>query len=215
MPGNSSWKTMLEMWAARFRRDPRVAARAVLGTLLAANIAAGLVLWKPWGMSPEQQERQLVQLRQELQQKQASVERLKTIVSKVETARQQGDGFMNEYFIHRRTASSVIVAELREAAGQAGVRQAEHTFAFEPIEGADDLEMMTISGNYEGSYENLVKFVNLLDRSPRFLILDTLTATPQRTAGVLNVNLKMNAFIIHGGKEAAEPPAANLEAGTS
>jgi type IV pilus assembly protein PilO len=214
MPARFDVKKSFEAAASGIRRDPRLAVRLLLGLLLAANIAAGIALWKPWGATPEELERQLADVRRQLQQRQASLERLRAIVAKVETARRQGDEFIAQHFLHRRTASSAIVAELREAAAKAGVKQAEQTFAFEPIEGAEDLEMLTISGSYEGSYENLVKFLNLLDRSPRFLIVDTLTAAPQRTAGVLNVNVKMNAFIIHGGEEVPAPPP-NAETGTS
>lgn len=214
MPANFSIKPALEAVAARLRRDPRALIRLVLGVLVAANVVAAVLLWKPWSASPEQMEQQLAALRQQIRQREASVERLKAIVEKVEKARTQGDEFIDQYFIPRRTASSVIIAELREAAGRAGVKQAEHTFAFEPIEGAEELEMMTISGNYEGSYQNLVQFVNLLDRSPRLVIVDTLTAAPQRTAGALNVNLKMNAFIINRG-EGAEAAQAKAEANSS
>jgi hypothetical protein len=55
---------------------------------------------------------------------------------------------------------------------------------------------MTITGTYEGAYGNLVKFINQMDRSPRFLILSSLTAQPQRTPGKLNVIFRMNAFVI-------------------
>lgn len=214
MPANFSLKPAWEQAAARLRRDPRALIRLVLGVLVAANVVAAVLLWKPWSASPEQMEQQLAALRHQIRQREASVERLKAIVDKVETARTQGDEFIDRYFIPRRTASSVIIAELREAAGRAGVKQAEHTFAFEPIEGAEELEMMTISGNYEGSYQNLVQFVNLLDRSPRLVIVDTLTAAPQRTAGALNVNLKMNAFIINRS-EGAEAAQAKAEANSS
>lgn len=214
MPANFSLKPAWEQAAARLRRDPRALIRLVLGVLVAANVVAAVLLWKPWSASPEQMEQQLAALRQQIRQREASVERLKAIVDKVEKARTQGDEFIDRYFIPRRTASSVIIAELREAAGRAGVKQAEHTFAFEPIEGAEELEMMTISGNYEGSYQNLVQFVNLLDRSPRLVIVDTLTAAPQRTAGALNVNLKMNAFIINRS-EGAEAAQAKAEANSS
>jgi|YNPMSStandDraft_1061717.scaffolds.fasta_scaffold04916_4 type IV pilus assembly protein PilO len=211
MPGNFNWRSGLERAWARIQRDPRALVRLVLGLLVAANVAAAVALWKPWGASPEQMERDLAALRRQIREREASLERLKTILGKVEKARNQGDEFIDQYFIPRRTASSIIIAELGEVAGRAGVKQAEHTFTFEPIEGAAELEMMTISGNYEGSYQNLVRFVNLLDRSPRLLIVDTLTAVPQRTAGMLNVNLKMNAFIIN---RAEQVEAERAKAGT-
>ena len=214
MPANFSLRSALERASAQMRRDPRALIRLVVGVLVAANVAAAVALWRPWSASPEQMEQQLAALRHQIRQREASLERLKTIVGKVEKARSQGDEFIDRYFIPRRAASSIIIAELRETASRAGVKQAEHTFAFEPIEGAEELEMMTISGNYEGSYQNLVHFVNLLDRSQRLVIVDTLTAVPQRTAGVLNVNLKMNAFIINRG-EGGEAAKATSEANSS
>lgn len=214
MPANFKLRSAAEAAAARLRRDPRALIRLVLGVLVTLNVGAAVLLWRPWSASPEQMEQQLAALRQQIRQREAALERLKTIVDKVEKARTQGDEFIDQYFIPRRAASSIIITELREAAGRAGVRQAEHTFAFEPIEGSDELEMMTISGNYEGSYQNLVEFVNLLDRSPRLVIVDTLTAVPQRTAGALNVNLKMNAFIINRG-EGTEAAQAKTEANSS
>jgi type IV pilus assembly protein PilO len=203
--------------------DPRIVMRIVLGVLLLANVAAALVLFRPWADSPEELERKLGQLRSEIKPSEAAVERLRTLVEKSRQAHIEGDSFMGEYFMDRRTASSTIIIELKEAATDAGIQQQEHTFAYEPIEGSEDLYMMTISGNYEGLYPDLVKFINLLDRSPRFLILDTLTAAPERTAGVLNMNFKMNAFVIEGktvqaeeepGDNGSEEPGASPEEGT-
>jgi hypothetical protein len=70
----------------------------------------------------------------------------------------------------------------------------------EPIEGSDDLAMMIITGNYEGTYADLMEFINRLDRSSRLLIIESLNATPQQGgAGVLTVNMKLDAFVRHDG----------------
>lgn len=177
-------------------RDPKTILRLVVALLTVANLAAGLMVLQPWGATPEELEQNLIALRGQQTNSEAEVERLRKIVEKVERAREEGDGFMRNYFLDRRTASSTIVSELQEAASTAGLKQEVHTFDDQPIEGSDELSMMTISGNYEGAYENLVKFIHLLDRSPRFLILDTLVVAPERRAGTLNVNLSMNAFVI-------------------
>jgi type IV pilus assembly protein PilO len=55
--------------------------------------------------------------------------------------------------------------------------------------------MMTISINFEGSSAQLVKLVNLIDRSPRFLIIESMQAAPQPKGDVLSVNLKINVFV--------------------
>jgi hypothetical protein len=46
-----------------------------------------------------------------------------------------------------------------------------------------------------------VKFVNQLDKSPRFLIIESMQASPQST-GALSVSLKLDTFIRQaaGGK---------------
>jgi len=48
-----------------------------------------------------------------------------------------------------------------------------------------------------------VKFVNLLDRSQRFLLIDTFQVEPQPKADLLNATVKMNAFL-KDDKEAAQ-----------
>ena len=58
----------------------------------------------------------------------------------------------------------------------------------------DTLEQLTISASFEGSYANLTKFVNLLDRSQRFLIIESLQAQPQ-PSGILGVNVRLDTFI--------------------
>lgn len=184
------------------KKDPRILVRAALGVLLAANVVAALILFKPWAASVDEMGRQLSQLRLQTQQKQTSVERLKSLAKKAVRARQEGDQFMKQYFLDRRTAASTIVGELKDAAQQAGIEQKVQSYSnYEPIEGSDNLSMLAISVNYEGAYENLVKFINRLDRSSRFLILDTLTASPQRNAGLLNVTLKMNVFVIESPRD--------------
>ncbi len=215
MTGNFSWHAIRDRLpsGAEVVREPRLLVRLVLGVLLAANLAAALLLFRPWAESPEEMEARLGRLRAEIQRKEQNVARLETLVEKSRKAREQGDAFLAAYFLDRRTASSTIISELRDTAAKAGIEQQEQTFSFEPIEGSDNLYMMTISGNYEGRYEDLVEFLNLLDRSPRFLILDTLTAAPERAAGALNLNFKMHAFVMEGKPPAPEAAGAAEEAG--
>jgi type IV pilus assembly protein PilO len=182
-------------------RDPRVFMRVVLGLLVAANLVAAVMVFRPWGGSVEDLDRQLSATRVQLAQRQADVQRLRTMAAKVEKARREGDRFLDQSFVSRAKASSTIVAEVTRAAKQVGLRPREHSFVFEPVEGSDTLSMMTVNGNYEGTYNNLVSFLNLLDRSPRFLIIEYLQASPQQqSAGVLNVSIKLNTFVREGGE---------------
>jgi hypothetical protein len=124
---------------------------------------------------------------------------MRLLVSKIEQARRGSGDFLNTYFMQRQTASSTIVSELDEAAKEAGIKPKGTTFVIDPIDGSDTLDIMTVSATYEGSYGDLLQFVNKLDKSERFLILDSLTATPLQGTGNLNVSLKLNTFVREDG----------------
>lgn len=177
------------------RKDPRVLARAILAVLLLANIIAAVFVFRPWGGSREEMEQRAVDLQREVQRRQAALARLRSIVGKVETARQAGDDFLSEHFTNQQVAYSTLLEELGQASKEVGIEEREHSFAFEPVEGSDTLGVLKITANYQGSYADLVQFVNRLDRSKRFLIVESLTASPQQNSGVLNVNMKLNAFV--------------------
>lgn len=174
--------------------------RTAVLVLLVLNLVAAYFVWSPPGGSPEQLEQQMIDLRAQVLQKRHVLERTRQNVGKVQTGRSDGDSFLDNYFLAERTAYSTILGELGAAAGQAKIRTKEHSFVMEPIEGSEDLAMMIITGNYEGTYADLMEFINRLDRSSRLLIVESLNATPQQGgAGVLNVNMKLDAFVRHDG----------------
>ena len=185
--------------AGKLAKDPRLAVRALLGVLLLANLVAAAFVFKPWGGSPEDLQRELAQLRTEAAQRQDTVTRLRAVADKVEKARSEYDRFFDQYFLDRRTTYSSVVSELSTIAQDAGLKPKEHSLTVEPVEGSDTLAMLIIAGHYEGTYGDLIKFVNLLDRSPRFLTIESMQATPQQSTGTLIVNLKLNVFMREEG----------------
>ncbi len=192
MPRSSSFLPQL-VWPPRKTTD---IAKWLVVVLLALNLVAAWFVWRPLGGSPAELEQEMVALRAQVLQHRVVLERTRQNVSKVETGRGQGDGFMQSYFLAERTAYSNIIGELVQAATQSKVKPKEHAFSLEPIEGSDDLAMMTISGTYEGTYVDLMQFINRIDRSTGLVIIESLNATPQQgAAGLLNVNMKLDAFV--------------------
>jgi len=182
-------------------RDPRGVVKVVLGVLAGLNLIAGYFYFFPPGGSARELDVALAQTRAQIQRGRASLELTKTNVRKVQSARLEQEQFVTGYFLDRRTASSTILSEIGKLAKNAGLTPREHSFNIDPIEGSGEFSMMTITGNYEGNYADLVEFVNAVDRSPRFLIIDSLTAQPQQSGG-LQARFKMNAFL----RESGGPP---------
>jgi Tfp pilus assembly protein PilO len=178
-------------------KDPRVLVRALLGALVVANVVAALIVFKPWGGSADDLARRQAGMRQQLATMQVRLGQTKALVVKAQRAHKEGDAFLTQYTTDRRTTFSTLFAEVEHVAQEAGIQPRPATWDLQPVEGSDTLSQMTITAAYEGSYANLTKFVNLLDKSPRFLIIESLTAAPQLTnAGdTLSVSIKLDTFV--------------------
>jgi Tfp pilus assembly protein PilO len=65
------------------------------------------------------------------------------------------------------------------------------------VVGSENLDKLSSNVGFAGNYANFTKFVNLLDKSPRFVIIENLQASaPQQGGGqTLAVSLKIDTFV--------------------
>jgi len=194
-------------------QDVKRKIRIVLGALLGLNlVATGLLLFPPGG-SADDLERQLASLQSQLTQNRALLERTRLNVAAIEKARGEGDHFLDDYFLSRRTADSALLSELTAAASKAQIKEKDRAQTTEFIEGSDSLSMMTITANFEGTYRNLLGFINELDRSGKFLIIESMSAAPQQGSNTLTVSMKIDAFIRDESSAPAQETAQSALAG--
>lgn len=182
-------------------RDPLVGLRVLLVVLVAANLLAALYAFRPWAPSPEQQEAQILDLRQQLLQRRNNLQRVRTVSTKVESGRHAGDSFIASHFLERRAAYSIIITELLKQARASNMLLKDQTFNIEPIEGSNDLSVLRMTVRFEGTYRDLLALVSGLDKSAHFLIIENLAAAPQQNSRVLDVVLTLEAFV----REEARP----------
>jgi type IV pilus assembly protein PilO len=173
--------------------------RIALGVLLLATVCAAWIVMYPPGGSADDLQRQLSALESQTAARRALLASTREHVAAVEQGRTEGDKFLNQYFLARRTAYSTLLSELVDAADRAKIKPKEHAYATEPVEGSDSISMMSISANYEGTYANLMRFVHELDRSPRLLIIEALNAAPEQSGGTLNISMKIDTFVRDDG----------------
>jgi hypothetical protein len=182
-------------------REPRVLLRGVIAALLLANVAAAIIAFKPFGGGADDLQRQEASLQQQLSSMRKRIDADKALVDKMQKARKDKDDFLAKYVAEERLGASTLYEELNRIATEAGVKQLPVTFNQQDIEGSDAFKMFTVTEGYEGSYASLAKFINLVDKSPHFLIIESLnTAAPQQGAGALNVQLKIDTFV-NGSEE--------------
>lgn len=179
-------------------KEPRILLRAIIGTLLAANLAAAVMAFKPFGGSADDLRREEASLSRQLTSLRDRVAKDKLSVSKMQNARKDTDQFLTKYVTDDRFGASALYIELDRIATEAGVKQLPITYNEQAIEGDENMKMVSVTQGCEGTYAGLAKFINLLDKSPRFLIIENLaTAAPQQNGAALNVQIKIDTFMNH------------------
>ena len=176
-------------------KEPRILIRVGLGLLLVANLVAAGYAFNLFTPSPEVLNRRLLSAQTQLQTDQARLVRSRALAGNIGKGKTDSDTFLANYFTSRRRTYSTILQEIRDVATASGMKTEEGTTVLDPIKGTGDLSMLTLSINFEGSFAQLVKFVNLIDRSPRFIIIESMQAAPQPKGDVVNTNLKMHVFV--------------------
>jgi len=175
--------------------SPEVLVRAALGVLLVGNLVAAGFAFHWWGDSPQSLESKIESTRQQIIVARGGLTRAKGMSAKIALAREQGGSFLGSYMTPRKSTYSTILGELNHMAETAGVKPKDATINAERIEGSSSLSQLTITAGYEADYQSLLKFVNLLDRSERFLIIESLSAAPQSGTGKLIVSIKLDTFV--------------------
>lgn len=175
--------------------DPKFVVRLCLGVLLAANLVAAAFAFHLFDPSPEALEQELTAAISQRTAAQARLVHSRNLTANVDRGKTDGERFLNTYMTSRQFVYSTISNELIGTSKAAGMDKPQAQITLNAIPGSDDLDMMSISMSLEGKYAQLVKFVNLLDRSPRFLIIESLTVTPRAKSDILTVNVKLDTFV--------------------
>lgn len=166
------------------------------GALLAAlnGVALFFYLAPPGGSRAELNEQSLA-VHNEIEAARARTVRLSNVAAKVTVGNSQSSEFETKYFLPKRVAYGAVLAEIQRMAKSAGLAERDAVYTEEPIEGTDDLDLLNCTANYEGSYNNLLKFLYEVDRSPMLLMLENLQAAPQQHAGQINTSIRFQAVI--------------------
>ncbi len=176
------------------RKIPRERVLIGLGAVALAELLFWFVAVRPLSDRELEQQALLTTLALQVEQRQESLERLRAAGERVDGARDNGDLLLAELTFDRRTTFSELLTELGRAAKEAGVEVRETSYNSDTIDGNEQYGMVSINANFRGQYEDLVKFLNLLDRSRKFLIIERLGAAPREEGG-LQITMRVDAFV--------------------
>ena len=183
-------------------RGTRFWLQALCIALALMNAVVLFLHFMPPGGTQEELTAQQGRLRQEIAAVRARALRLKTIAAKAQTGTKESVDFEAQYFLPRRQAYAAVMGELQRLAHASGLTERDAVYSEEPIEGTTDLSLMNSTANYEGAYNNLLRFLGEVNQSPLLLMLDSLQAAPQQhKGGGINTSIRFQAIIRDDGSQ--------------
>jgi hypothetical protein len=175
--------------------NPQVYLKALAGVLAALNAVALFFYLAPPGGTREELSEQIAQVRRQIVATRGQTTRMRTTAGKVEAGSGQAESFEGQYFLPKRLAYVSVVGEIQRLAKVSGLDERDGVYTEEPIEGTADLSLLSASANFQGSYANLMRFLNETDHSPMLLMLDALTAAPQSKSGEISASMRFQAIV--------------------
>ena len=118
--------------------------------------------------------------------------RLEKFRTELPVDEKQWDAFFTTHFRPAGAGYSAVSADLGELSSSAGLRTDAITF-HEHNPDARGLMEVEISTAIEGDYESLISFLNKLEHSENFYVLDSL-ALASSSAGKLRLNLQLRTY---------------------
>jgi len=166
--------------------------KIAVGSMLAADAIALGVLLSPLVGSSAMRQQEMNGLWQTLQTRTREVQPLRGLDKKIPIAAQQ----INDFYRERLPARESDVAEaMGKVASENGVKLARVKYTSgnpAPVE----LLPVSIEADVEGSYPQLARFINGLERSQTFFIVDSINLEEQN--GPVHLQLKVETFLRTG-----------------
>ena len=154
-----------------------------LGLLLLADGALAGYLWQLNQQGPEEIRAQRNRLATQAKLLKADVARGEKIRASLPQVKKSCDAFYSQSFLDRITGYSDIEADLDSIAAKAGVKTSGFSFKQKELKDRGVTEI-SIETSVDSDYPAVIQFINGLERSKYFYLLDDLQLASATTGGI-------------------------------
>jgi hypothetical protein len=160
--------------------------------LVAADLVLVYMLWQIGRQGPQAMRARIVQLRNEDKLLRADVARGERIRVSLPQAGRQCDAFYQKAFFDSTTGYSQIESDLNAISKDAGVQTTGLRFTQKPVKGRGVTEV-EVSTKVTADYSSLIRFINGIERSQDFYLLDGLKLHSAQS-GMVDLDLDLHTF---------------------
>src|SRR5271169_5127258 len=165
--------------------------RVILAVILLVDVVLFGVHWR-LNDSPHVPPAELSRLGMMEKQYRADNARLERFKAELPADEKQWDEFFTTHFHPAGAGYSAISEDLGDLSRTAGLRSDTISFHQHPAD-ARGLMQVDIATAVEGDYDNLVQFLNKLEHSDNFYVLDSLTLASS-SLGKLRLNVQLRTY---------------------
>ena len=173
------------------RKSTQKLIRWLLGLVLLADLALAAVNWR-MASAPRDPVSELRALRQQRALLAADIARAKRIRAELGDIERDGDAFFKSQIVPVQSGYSALSENFGKLASAAGVRASNITYRTGEPDKRGIIEI-EIGATVSGDYANIVRFINGLEHSDTFYVLDSLVLGAGSTGG-LGLNLHLRTF---------------------
>ncbi|MGH9739794.1 MAG: GspMb/PilO family protein [Candidatus Acidiferrales bacterium] len=164
----------------------------VLCLLVAADVALIVVLWQIGREGPQAMRGRMMRLTEESKFLRADVARGQKIRASMPNSGRECDAFYNKAFFDSTTGYSQIEADLNSISKDAGVQTSGLKFKQKEVKGRGVMEV-DVATTVTADYPSLIHFINGLERSQDFYLLDGL-ALHSSQSGLVDLDLSLHTY---------------------
>ena len=165
---------------------------AALALLVIADLTLAVVLWQIGREGPQQMLIQRDRLAEKAKLLRADVTRGERIRASLPLAGKQCDEFYGRAFLNSTTGYSQIEADLNKISTGAGVQTSSLKFEQKPVQGRGVTEI-DVSTKVTADYPALIRFINGVERSKDFYLLDGMKMH-STTGGLVDLEIKLHTY---------------------
>lgn len=165
---------------------------AALALLVLADLTLVVVLWQIGREGPQQMRMQRDHLAEKAKLLRADVTRGNKIRVSLPLAGKQCDEFYDKAFLNSTTGYSQIEADLNHISHSAGVQTFGLKFSQKPVQGRGVTEV-DVSTKVTADYPSLIRFINGVERSKDFYLLDGMNMQ-STTGGLVDLEIKLHTY---------------------
>jgi len=163
-----------------------------LGLLLAADLALMYFLWDASRQGPEAMRAERERLALQAKLLRGDVQRGTAIRASLPQVGKDCDDFYRGSFLDASTGYSEVESDLGSIASKAGVKTSGFTFKQDEIKDRG-VTQISIGTSVEAGYPELIAFINGLERSKNFYLVDSLHLS-SATAGQIRLDISLHTY---------------------